>query len=151
MPNFPIDGLKDPHVVHHFALELQGVVEGTFQECSGISTTSEVIEHREQDAQGRQKITKIPGQLKVNDITLKRGMTDDLDLYRWRQDVIDGKIDLARKDGSIILMDQLDNEVYRVNFRRGWPTVYKSSDFKSTDNSVALEELTLAVEWIERA
>jgi phage tail-like protein len=151
MPNFPIDGLKDPHVVHHFALELQGVVEGTFQECSGLSSTSEVIEHREQDPQGRQKITKIPGQLKFNDITLKRGVTDDLDLYRWRQDVIDGKIDLARKDGSVILQDQQDNEVYRFNFRRGWPTVYKSSDFKSTDNSVALEELTLAVEWIERA
>lgn len=151
MPSFPITGLKDPHVVHHFALEVQGIVQGTFTECSGLETSNEIIEHREVDNTGKQKITKLAGMLKVNDITLKRGMSGDTYFYDWRQQVVDGQINVARKDGSIILQDSMDQEIARINFVRGWPSKYKSSDFKSTDNSVAIEELTLAVEDIKLA
>jgi phage tail-like protein len=151
MPDFFLTGLKDPHVVHHFALEIQGDVKGTFQECSGIETTTEVIEHREQDIGGKQQITKIPGQLKVGDITLKRGVTDDNFLYEWRQKVLDGQIIAARTDGSIILQDSMDQQIARFNFRRAWPSKYKSGDFKATANDIMVEEVTLALEWIERA
>ena len=50
-------------------------------------------------------IRKLPGLKKFSNITLKRGITDDLDLWNWRKQVMDGKIKDARKNGSIILMD----------------------------------------------
>jgi phage tail-like protein len=151
MPDVFIPGLQDPHVVHHFALEIQGDVKGTFQECSGMETSNEVIEHRETDITGKQQLTKIPGQLKVGDITLKRGVTDDQFLFDWRQQILNGEVNLARKDGSIILQDSLDQQIARINFSRAWPQKYKTGDFKATDNSILIEEVTLAVEMIERA
>ena len=151
MPDFFIPGLQDPHVVHHFALEVQGDVKGTFQECTGMETSNEVIEHRETDLQGKQQLTKIPGQLKVGDITLKRGVTDDTFLFDWRQQILNGQVDVARKDGSIILQDSMDQQIARINFTRAWPQKYKTGDFKATENSILIEEVTLAVEMIERA
>ena len=45
-------------------------------------------------------IKKIPGNLKFNDITLKRGVDADNGLWQWRQQVVDGKVKEARCDGT---------------------------------------------------
>lgn len=150
MPNFPIDSLQDPHIVHHFALEVQGLVSATFSECSGLDTSNEVIEHIENDQTGAQKITKLVGRLKWGDITLKRGVTDNMDLWNWRKQVIDGQIDIARKDASILMMDAMDQQIARIDIKRCWPAGYKSSDVKSADNSVMIETVTLTHEGANR-
>jgi len=150
MPNFPFDSLQDPHIVHHFALEIQGI-SVTFSECSGLDSSNEVIEHIENDALGHQQTTKMPGRIKWGDVTLKRGVTDNMDLWTWRKQVIDGQIDMARKDASILMMDAMDQQIARVNLKRCWPSAYKSSDVKSADNSVMIETIVLAHEFAERA
>ena len=75
MPRITFDGLGDPQVVHHFALEVQGIEEATFTEASGFGNSHEVIEHRETGKGGRQYVSKQPGNMKWDDIVLKRGVT----------------------------------------------------------------------------
>jgi len=141
---------KDPQVVDHFSLEIQGVEEATFQQCSIGDSSHDVIEHRETDKSGKQYITKQPGNLKFGDIVLKQGITESMDLYNWRQMVVDGKIDQARKNGSVVLRDSQNNAIAIYSFKRGWPSKYKPADVNTTTAAVAVHEITLAVEYIAR-
>ena len=150
MPRITFDGLGDPQVVHHFALEVQGIEEATFTEASGFGNSHEVIEHRETGKGGRQYVSKQPGNMKWDDIVLKRGVTASKELYDWRQQVIDGSMDQARKSGSVVFYDSRNQEIARVNFVRGWPSKWKQSDVKTTDNNALIEEITISHEGIVR-
>lgn len=142
--------LKDPQVVHHFGLEIEGINEAYFREASGFENSSDVIEHRESGG-GKQYISKQPGNLKWSDVVLKRGLTDSKALYDWRKQVIDGKHKAARKNGSIIFYDAENVEIARFNFVRGWPSKWKGPDVNTTNNAVAIEEITIVHEGMERA
>ena len=151
MPRLAFEGLRDPQVVHHFALEVQGIEEATFREATGFESSHDVIEHRETGKGGKQYINKQPGNLKWADIVLKRGVTDSMDLFKWRQQVIDGKLSDARKSGSIILYNASGDALSRFDFVRGWPSKWKGPDVNTTNNAVAIEELTIAHEGLVRS
>ena len=142
---------RDPLIGAHFALEVQGVVSAFFSQASGFNNSSEVVTHQAVDAAGKSVVQKIPGDLTWDDITLNRGITDDLALWDWRQQVIDGDVVGARKDGSVIMYNQASQEMARFNFRNGWPSGWKGPDVSSEDQSVAIEEITIAHEGLERA
>jgi phage tail-like protein len=151
MPRLAFDGLLDPQVVHHFALEVQGIEEATFREATGFESSHDVIEHRETGKGGKQYINKQPGNLKWADIVLKRGVTGSLDLYNWRQQVVDGKMTEARKTGSVIFYNASNEPIARFDFVRGWPSKWKGPDVNTTNNAVAIEELTIAHEGLIRS
>jgi len=111
-----ISSREDPLVGFHFGIELQGVIAGYFTECSGIGSENEVIEHKVVDNSGREYIHKIPGRLKWENVTLKRGLTSDLQFWEWRDQIVQGQVESARKNGSIIIFDQQFSEVARWNF-----------------------------------
>ena len=94
---------------------------------------------------------KIPGRLKWGDITLKRGITSSMDLWKWRKVVEDGKVTEARRNGSIVMFDQELNEQARWNFLPAWPSKISGPAPKADGNEIVLEELTLVHEFIERA
>jgi len=141
----------DPLVGFHFAIEIQGVVTGYFTECSGIGSEHEVIEHKVVDSRGRELIQKIPGRLKWESITLKRGITDNMDIWDWRQLVIDGKVDEARKNGSIVMFDQELQEKARWNFENAWPVKVSGPSVKTDSNEFGIEELVITHEGLTRA
>lgn len=139
-----------PLVGFHFALELQGKVSGYFTECSGIGSEHEVVDHKVVTPDGKQVIMKVPGRLKWGDITLKRGVTSSMEIWNWRKQVEDGKVEQARCNGSIIMYDQTLKPVARWNFQRAWPTKVSGPTPKSDGNEIGLEELTIAHEYIAR-
>ena len=106
--------IKDPFNNYNFLVELDGITRAAFQECSGFDSTIDVIEHRE----GGENTTlrKLPGMTKYSNITLKWGITDDLELYTWHRQAVVGN--LERKNGSIVLLDRGGTEVARWNFVR---------------------------------
>lgn len=141
---------ENPLVSFHFAIEVQGKISGYFTEISGLGSEHEVVELKAVDAKGREIVQKVPGRLKWNDITLKRGITKEMDLWNWRKLVEDGKVDEARHDGSIIMFDQKLQEVARWNFERAWPTKVTGPSLQSDSNSFGIEEITITYEYIVR-
>jgi len=141
---------EDPLTGFHFAVDVQGVIKGFFTECSGLGSEHEVIEHKVVNETGQEVVLKIPGRLKWDNITLKRGITSSMDIWDWRKEVTDGNVDSARRDGSIVMYDQTLNEVARWNFERAWPLKVSGPQPKSDSNEIGIEELTLAHEYIER-
>ena len=111
---------RSPLVGSHFALEIEGQVIGNFTECFGLGSEHEVIEAKEGNDQGERTI-KLPGRLKWENITLKRGISSDKALWDWRKKVIEPDPGGIRQNGSIVLYDRQGKEVARWNFQQAWP------------------------------
>lgn len=139
-----------PLVGFHFSLELQGKIAGFFTECSGIGSEHEVIEHKVVTASGQQVIMKVPGRLKWENITLKKGITGAMDMWDWRKEVEDGKVEDARRNGMITMYDQTLKPVAQWEFTRAWPVKLSGPQPKSDSNEIGVEELTIAHEYIKR-
>ena len=138
--------IPDPYGNYNFLVEIDGIARAAFQEVSGFDSTIDVIEHRE----GGENTTlcKLPGMTKYSNISLKWGITDDMDLYTWHRQAVLGN--LERKNGSIVLLGRDGQEVARWNFVRAWPTKYDGPDLNAEGNDVAIETLELAHEGVER-
>lgn len=137
----------DPYRNFSFLVEIDGITQAGFSDCSGFGASTDPVEYREG---GETKtVRKLPGLTKYTNITLKWGLTDSRDLYDWYRDVVNGKIE--RKSGSIILLDLEGNEKVRWNFFDAWPTKWDGPDFTAKGNDVAIETLELAHEKVERA
>jgi phage tail-like protein len=137
----------DPYMNFNFLVEIDGINQGTFQECTGLDSTTEPVDYRE----GGENTTvrKLPGKSTYSDIVLKRGITDSDELWKWRKKIVKGQVE--RKNGSIVLMDLEGNEKLRWNFVNAWPTKWEGPSFDAKANDVAVEALTLAHEGVEKA
>lgn len=140
----------DPLVSVSFYVEVQGVFTGTFRGCTGLGSQSEVIENLSAGAGGVTHIYKIPGVTRWTNIVLKRGVTDSMDVWAWRKQVEEGKVNEARKNGSIIMYDQTNTEVARWNFENGWPSKISGPNLDASTNEIAIEELEIAHEKLVR-
>jgi len=142
---------EDPYASYNFQVIVTNVsndpvaVKGAFTEASGLELEIPPIEYRT----GAEEITvrKIPGLKKFTNITLKRGITGDVDFWKWIVEALNGKV--RRTAGSIVLLDENRNEAMRWNFSRGWPTKYTGPTLSATKNEIAMETLVLAVEQLE--
>ncbi|OGO70010.1 MAG: phage tail protein [Chloroflexi bacterium RBG_19FT_COMBO_62_14] len=143
-------GRADPLVGFHYAVEIQGTLKGYFTECSGLGSEHDVIEHKIVDEKGKEVIQKIPGRLKWEAISLKRGITDNMDIWMWRKKVEDGDVDGARSNGSIVMFDQHLSEMARWNFENAWPVKVSGPSVKSDSNEIGIEELSITHEGLWR-
>lgn len=141
----PTGGRTDPFGNYNYIVEIEGVARARFSEVSGLDTTIEIIEYREGGDLGTRKL---PGRVSYSNISLRWGMTDDMDLYEWIKRTAGGMTE--RKSGSIVLLDRQSNEIARWNFFEAWPTSYTAPDLSASGNEVAIEALDLAHERIER-
>ena len=137
----------DPYRNFTFLVEIDGVTQAGFSDCSGFSASSDPIEYREGGFTNT--VHKLPGLIKYTNITLKWGLTDSRELYDWFRDIVNGRI--VRKNGSIVVLDLEGQEKVRWNFFSGWPTKYDAPDLTAKGNDVAIETLEIAVEKLERA
>lgn len=142
---------SDPLIGFNYRLEIEGQLTGYFTECSGIGSEHDTIEHKVVDAGGHEIVQKIPGRLKWQDITLKRGITDTMDIWDWRAKVEAGNMGQARINGSIVMMDRNYVDVARWNFFNGWPKKVSGPSVKSDSNEFGVEEVTIVIERMERA
>jgi phage tail-like protein len=137
----------DPFRAFNFLVELDGITQASFAECSGLGAKTEIIEMRE--GGDPTTVYKLPGKMTYTDITLKWGMTDSTELWAWRQQIIDGTV--VRKNGSIVVYDLSNHtEVARWNFVNAWPADWQGPSFNAKGTDVAIETLVLAHEGITR-
>lgn len=133
-----------------FALDIGDKLAGFFQEASGIGSENEIIETKLTDANGVDFIKKEPGRLKWNDVTLKRGITDSMDIWKWRKMVEEGKIDDARTNCTITMLNRGGAPVAIWHFRNAWPTKVSGPELKTDSNDYGVEEVVLATEYMYR-
>jgi phage tail-like protein len=142
---------KEPRPASHFRLSLGGKEGiGNFRECQGLDSENSVIEHTSVDDQGRPIVRKVAGPQKWSNITLKRGVDESTDLWQWRDSVIKEGPDKARTDGFIELLDYTGTPIARWKFLQGWPIKYTGASLDPKSSEVAVEEVQIAHEGLER-
>ncbi len=140
----------DPALGFHFRLEVQGRVTGFFTEIGGLGSEHEVIEHKVVDMNGNDLIQALPGRLKWQPITLKRGLTSVRDVWDWRKMVEDGKVNEARSNGTITMFNQSLQPVAKWDFKNAWPSKVTGPQLQSDSNTFGIEEMTIVHEGIKR-
>ena len=142
---------NDPLVTSWFGIEFSGQVQGAFRECTGLGSENEVVEYKASDEKGGFVIQKVPGRLKWNNVTLKRGITTDMKLWDWRGLVEEGKIDQARTNGTVTMFNQEGKPIAKWNFLRAWPSKLTGPSANATNNEVGIEELEITHEGYKRS
>jgi phage tail-like protein len=137
---------RDPYRAHSFRLEIDGIERGGFRECSGLDSTNAPIDYRE--GNDAPTVHRLPGMSTFGPITLRWGISDDDELFAWRQQVADGRVD--RRNGSIVLLDDTGAERIRWNFTEAWPSKWSGPSLNATGNEVAIEALEITHEGIKR-
>ncbi|MBU0553584.1 phage tail protein [Myxococcota bacterium] len=130
---------------YRFKVEIDGLTVAHFQSVSGLSHEIEVLSQQEGGVNDR--LHKLPGQGSYPNITLKVGYVSTA-LESWHQGFSRGSG--GRKNGSIVLLDDMGQETKRWNFRRAWPVKWEGPDFDANQNQIAVESIEIAHEGISR-
>ncbi|MCP5013279.1 MAG: phage tail protein [Aestuariibacter sp.] len=136
----------DPITGYSFRVEIDGITRAGFKDCSGLESSQEANTYREGTDRGM-TLRKIPGMVTYGDITLSRGVTTDSELWVWRRIVMGGVA--ARRNLSIVLMNEKGEDAIRWNVRHAWPTKWSGPSMDATSDEVAIETLELTHEGFE--
>lgn len=156
--------VNDPVGNFRFVLELGFLQVAGFSECTGLQLETKIYEHKEG---GRNASSlKFPDTGSVGNITLKRGITNGLNLdvlFNWHKDVMSGTFDQTNnpnmrkadpdedidKRCAILLMDEKGIEIKRWTLLRAFPVKWVGPELKANTSEVAIETLELACEGID--
>jgi phage tail-like protein len=136
----------DPYRAYNFQVEIEKMPVAGFRECSGLTFNADPVDYRE----GSDKplhVRKLMGLRKFSNITLKRGFTDNKNLWEWYRNVLNGTDD--RRSGSIVLRDEQHKDVLRWEFEGGWICKWEGATMNATSNDVAIESIEICVEHVE--
>jgi phage tail-like protein len=130
----------DGHANCRFYVELDGLAQAVFTEISGLQVETDVTEYQEGGNNGF--VHRLPGRTKIGTITLKRGVTGQNELFKWCQEVLQGKIN--PKNISVVMYDARGTELMRWNFAKAYPIKWSGPQFSAEGKVAALESLELA-------
>jgi phage tail-like protein len=141
---------EDPLIGFKYSLDIGGKVTGYFTECNGLNIEYEAVELKAVNEKGVPVIIQQPGRIKYTDITLKRGITSNLEIWDWRSEIEEGNVDSARVSGTITLRAEDGTPVSLWHFENGWPSEVSGPQVKSDSNEYGVEELTIVHEKLYR-
>lgn len=139
---------KDPYRNFRFRVVIDGIQTAAFADATIPDTSTEAVEYREGTDETHSR--KLSGLTKFGNITLKKGLTDSMDLYSWRKTIEQKGALKNRKSLSIILVDEEGKEKAHWDVVEAWPIKYDVSPLSAKGNEVSIESIELVHEGIKR-
>ena len=130
----------DPLPAFKFCVEIGGITQAIFSECSGLEVEVDVFQYEEGGL--NDYVHKLPGRVKYSDLTLKRGVASSDKLWDWYKKTLQGTIE--RKNMSVIIYDTTGEECRRWNFQQAYPVKWTGPNFRADDNTAAIETLVFS-------
>lgn len=138
----------DPFATFKFHVEVEGITEAAFSECSGLEMSTEVFEYREGGL--NEYSHKFPGRTKISNITLKRGFATSNVLFDWykqmEKDINDPSgtgFDFRQVTITLYSSADQDRKV-RWMLENAFPVKWAGPSFKTDEAAVAVETLEFA-------
>ena len=121
------------------------LVNAAFAECDGLEMNMEVKTIREGGSNDRQ--IRLNGGVTYGQPTLKRGMTESFDLWKWFRDSVANP--RLRANAEVVLL-AADGATVRARFQlsRCVPVKLKAPAMNARDGQIAIEELQMAYETL---
>jgi phage tail-like protein len=123
---------------------ISDVALGGFTECTGLEMSLEIKDYEE--GGNNAGVLKFPTRVKWSNITLKKGVGSGTALWDWHYGFVEGSG--RRRDGVIMLMDDLSVPNHIWYFKRGLPIKYTGPSMNASQNNVAIEAIEIAHEGI---
>lgn len=136
----------DPYRAFNFRVEIDETSVAGFSEASGLAFDMDTVEYRE-GSDVPLHVRKLTGLRKFGNLTLKRGFTQDRQLWDWYLSVLNGIA--LRRGGAIVLQDENHDDVARWEFEGGWICKWEGPSMNATGNDVAIESIEICVERVE--
>ncbi|MBD2296360.1 phage tail protein [Anabaena sphaerica FACHB-251] len=127
---------------NRFYVEMQSNITASFSECGGIGVTIKKEVFYEGGVNEQQRV--ILSQPQFSDVTLKRGITDDLSFWEWISNV-----KIQRRNVNILLFNQAGETMQCWTLVAAVPIGWKAPALQASSTTVAIEELTLAYEGLK--
>ncbi|GAA6616008.1 phage tail protein [Scytonema sp. NUACC26] len=143
----------------YLGLTLDGsTIDCHFLECRGFQVTQAPIEICEVTAnkgggaaQKAQVVrTKLPGNAKIGNLTLRRGMTSSMELWNWVQSIQMGNWAKQRRLVALSIYNQASVEIARFELTGAWASSYKITDVNARSTEIEIEEVEIAFEEFKR-
>ena len=119
-----------------------------FSECDGLEMNFEPKTIREGGNNGRQ--IHLPGPVSYGQLTLKRGMTENFDLWKWFEDVNQNRS--LRASGEIKILPSLQEKKRKADvifsITGCYPVKLKAPALNAKDGEIAIEEMQIAYETL---
>ncbi len=139
---------QDPLRNFRFRLEIDGIHVAGFSEVTIGAVTTDAIDYRE--GTDPPHVRKLSGLTRFGNVSLKRGVTDSLELFKWHRQIVAGQLGTSRRNVAIVVASEDGNDQARFVVTDAWPVKYDPSDLNGQGNEVFIELLELANEGIER-
>ena len=137
---------RDPLTEFKFAVEIGGVIQAGFSECSGLSLQWKVFKYREGGVNNYEH--QLPERIKSSKVTLKYGTFVSPELWGWcTRGLYDGQVKYVNM--SIVMFDLGWEETKRWNLERAYPLKWKGPSLKADSKKVAMETLEIAFHGLE--
>ncbi|WP_458210368.1 phage tail protein [Haladaptatus sp. NG-SE-30] len=138
-----------PYRNSRYLLEIDGIVQAGFSECTIPSNTTEATEYREGNEDPT--VRKLWSLNSYENLTLQWGTTESsMEFFEWRKQVEQGNVDEARRNIAVVVQDEEGVAGPRWEFRNAWPINYDAPDLNATANEVAIESVEIVHEGMER-
>jgi len=118
---------------------------GGFSECSGLDASLEIEEYKEGGVNDR--VHRFPKRSVFSNITLKRGVGFGEDLWLWYEEFLKGEG--SRRNGVIVLANELRVPIKIWSFERGIPVKWNGPSLNATTSAVAIESIEIAHEKLD--
>ncbi|MCI0576989.1 MAG: phage tail protein [Chloroflexi bacterium] len=116
--------------------------EAAFAECDGLEMTMEPKTVRE-GGNNTQQIHLV-GPVSYSSLTLKRGMTSNLDLWKWFSAAVTGEGRGVTATGLVIMRDGAGNPQVQFKLTGCLPIKLKAPALNAKDGLLAIEEMQIA-------
>jgi phage tail-like protein len=138
-----------PYPAFNFSVEITPdgaaapLCRAAFAECDGLEMSMDVRTIREGGNNGVQ--IRLAGPVTYGQLTLRRGMTADADLWEWFDQVV---ADPAQRAGAVVVLYAADRATERATWTlsRCVPIRIKAPALNAREGVVAIEEMQLGYE-----
>lgn len=136
---------------NRFYVGLESTISASFSECEGLSVKVKYDTFHEGGVNDQQRI--VLGQPDFSEVTLKRGLTDDLVFWNWASQVmkIDTQKAIERRNVNIQVFNQAGETMQCWTLIGAVPVGWRAPALVADSTNVAIEELTLIYEGIKIA
>jgi phage tail-like protein len=143
--------LMGPIRTERFEVDIADIDATGFKRVDLPSHSTQMNEYRE----GNDPVwsRRLWGQTQYEDLTMVRGAKKgDMSLYDWRKMVVDGKMEEARKDIAISILNSVGEATLRYEFVDAWPKEYQPPSLDATGggNDVATETIIVSYNEMDR-
>ena len=139
----------EPLTAARFELTIDGHSLAVFSELVGISSAVDIEDVRLDTKRKHKALKKLPGKRRPPTVTLKRGMTRNIEIAAWHELVMLGDV-AALKNVTLTMYDATGDPVVRYHLTNAWPSKLEIGALKAGASSALTETVTLVAQFIQR-